>query len=183
MRAPRLCIDCGQPVPPGRLRSTCDGCCNRLYGRDLTCTWCGAEFRCSASSLSRARKAGRTTFFCSKRCSGTHSAWTRNPGKIVPPEHFLAPVPFVHKPLALLGPDGRITKQFLGDRDGWDCCLCGQPMEAVPRFRFDPEQASFEHLTPRSQGGLDTLENLKLSHLRCNRRRGTKPFAVIMSVV
>jgi 5-methylcytosine-specific restriction endonuclease McrA len=87
--------------------------------------------------------------------------------------------PWDYKPFSLSGPDGRVSKEMLGARDGWHCCLCGYLMEPVPRFRWDPEQASFEHVIPVSLGGQNTLENLRLSHLRCNMGRRCKPFVSV----
>ena len=34
---------------------------------------------------------------------------------------------------------------------------------------------SVEHVIPRSYGGLDTLDNCRPAHLRCNISRGVKP--------
>jgi 5-methylcytosine-specific restriction endonuclease McrA len=47
-----------------------------------------------------------------------------------------------------------------GDR----CVHCGRP-----------GSTSVEHVTPRSYGGLDILDNLRPAHPVCNFRRGTKP--------
>lgn len=49
-------------------------------------------------------------------------------------------------------------------RDRKICHLC---FRRVPR-----REASRDHIRPRSLGGPDFAENLKLAHRRCNSRRG-----------
>lgn len=57
-----------------------------------------------------------------------------------------------------------ITLDFLYDRAKGICCLCGRKVRR--------EDASREHLIPRSLGGPSTLENLDMSHKTCNNNRG-----------
>lgn len=57
---------------------------------------------------------------------------------------------------------------------GTRCCLCHQPVDLRRRFP-DRWSASVEHLVPRSKGGSDDLENLRLAHLGCNSSRGNRP--------
>ena len=45
------------------------------------------------------------------------------------------------------------------------CWVCGQHVE--------PVDASLEHMQPLSQGGSSHLDNLAISHARCNQRRHT----------
>lgn len=69
-----------------------------------------------------------------------------------------------------------ITVAVLGKRDGWTCHLCRAavpPGAAYP----DPESGSIDHIVPVSDGGLHTLENVALAHLRCNVQRGRKAIA------
>lgn len=47
------------------------------------------------------------------------------------------------------------------------CWMCG---EHVP-----PEEATLEHIKPQSEGGSSHLENLAISHGRCNNQRHAKP--------
>lgn len=63
------------------------------------------------------------------------------------------------------------------DRDGWDCWLCGRPVNPYSVLRH---RASADHVLPRSMGGGNELSNLRLAHQSCNGyRSGTKadPFA------
>ncbi|WP_432628151.1 HNH endonuclease, partial [Aerococcus urinae] len=52
---------------------------------------------------------------------------------------------------------------------GWRCCICGLPIR--------PGDESVEHLTPRSKGGLTTLESCRPAHRRCNRSVGNRGYA------
>lgn len=59
-------------------------------------------------------------------------------------------------------------------RDG-DCCwLCGGKLDfnAPPNTKKAPTK---EHLTPKSLGGTDRLDNLVLCHPGCNKQLGNRP--------
>lgn len=59
------------------------------------------------------------------------------------------------------------TRAALGLRDGWTCCWCG-----VNVFGGVGDQApTVEHVVPRSKGGTNALENLKLACNWCNAHR------------
>lgn len=63
----------------------------------------------------------------------------------------------------------------LGDRDGWACGICGQP---IPVYAYpDPESASVDHIVPKALGGPDTATNLQITHLRCNQAKGKRTTA------
>lgn len=65
-----------------------------------------------------------------------------------------------------MGRDRRWNKATLIRRDGTNCAICGKPMLTMADITID-------HIEPVSRGGLDVLENLRLAHPDCNRRRGT----------
>jgi 5-methylcytosine-specific restriction endonuclease McrA len=46
------------------------------------------------------------------------------------------------------------------------CWICGQPVAR--------EDATLEHIKPRSEGGCSHIENLAISHGACNHRRHAK---------
>lgn len=55
------------------------------------------------------------------------------------------------------------------------CALCGFRMPDDGELSADLEKAygaTFDHRIPRSRGGTDELENLRLVHALCNFRRG-----------
>jgi 5-methylcytosine-specific restriction endonuclease McrA len=59
----------------------------------------------------------------------------------------------------------------IAERDGWCCHLCG---DSVARI-----DASLDHLIPLSKGGPHLKTNVALAHIRCNKRRGTKPLLAV----
>lgn len=63
---------------------------------------------------------------------------------------------------------------ILLEAQGNRCAHCG---EAFPRqwTDNDPESPTFDHIVPRSAGGIHSLSNLLLKHRRCNMERDDKP--------
>lgn len=61
----------------------------------------------------------------------------------------------------------RDLREKLLEAQDHTCVLCGHLMTRA--------DASFEHLTPRSLGGVSHGNNIALSHKRCNNRRGSAP--------
>lgn len=53
-------------------------------------------------------------------------------------------------------------------RDGAFCYLCGEPFFGITRH------VSVDHVVPRSRGGTDDWDNLRLACLRCNISKGAK---------
>jgi 5-methylcytosine-specific restriction endonuclease McrA len=54
------------------------------------------------------------------------------------------------------------------------CAICHKPIDmAAPKF--SPLSVEVDHIVPRSRGGgLYDLENLQLTHTKCNRKKGAK---------
>jgi 5-methylcytosine-specific restriction endonuclease McrA len=50
------------------------------------------------------------------------------------------------------------------------CWMCGEHVA--------PEDSTLEHITPLSEGGSSHLENLAISHGRCNNQRHAAPKGV-----
>lgn len=66
----------------------------------------------------------------------------------------------------------KLPKSWRGvvaERDGGECWLCGKAL--------DVERATLDHVLPRSMGGQDALDNLRLAHFRCNVRRSSDVLA------
>jgi HNH endonuclease len=60
----------------------------------------------------------------------------------------------------------RTLINYLMDRDDGICKLCRRPVSY--------EDASPDHKVPLSKGGEHVIENLQLSHLVCNLRKGNR---------
>lgn len=58
-------------------------------------------------------------------------------------------------------------------RDGQACWLCTGPLS--PNATRPGRRITLEHLTPRSAGGGDGLDNLVLCHDACNRHLRDRP--------
>lgn len=48
-----------------------------------------------------------------------------------------------------------------------NCWLCGKPIDSI-------EQATIDHVVPRSLGGRTRLMNIRLAHEKCNTKRQSK---------
>lgn len=53
-------------------------------------------------------------------------------------------------------------------RDGWACWLCEEPVDRELIGTHSEWRPSLDHVVPRSKGGTDDPENLRLAHLWCN---------------
>ena len=60
-------------------------------------------------------------------------------------------------------------------RDGTSCAICGEPLDRGLKDCTHPRYITFDHVVPRSHGGLTRLDNLRLAHQLCNNRRGNDP--------
>jgi hypothetical protein len=69
------------------------------------------------------------------------------------------------------GGDGTSKRQEMvkkiAERDGWACAICCEVI-------LENEPYHLDHITPRSKGGKDTLDNLQLTHMRCNIQKGNR---------
>ena len=71
----------------------------------------------------------------------------------------------------------RVLLDALVHSDGPDCGICGEPVDLEVKSgpSGDGRGHSFDHVIPRSLGGPDTLDNLRLTHWECNHLRFAKP--------
>lgn len=46
------------------------------------------------------------------------------------------------------------------------CGICEEPI-------LDYDQANIDHVVPLSKGGSDTLDNMQISHITCNSKKGS----------
>lgn len=110
------------------------------------CSWCGSPFMALAGDFER------RSLYCSKRCS-RQSERHRSGRFVVTPSRRLK----------------------IYERDGWTCQLCTEPVDPS-LHHSDQWAATLDHIVPRSQGGDDSDENLRLAHRWCNSVRGDESY-------
>lgn len=59
------------------------------------------------------------------------------------------------------------------ERDGWVCGFCSGVVESTTKHP-DPWAPSLDHIIPRSKGGSDEADNLRLVHRYCNGVRSDR---------
>ncbi|MGW1890105.1 HNH endonuclease [Streptomyces sp. NPDC002004] len=64
----------------------------------------------------------------------------------------------------------RYTMKEIGERDGWICGLCRDPVDRARRHP-DPRSPSIDHVRTIAAGGTDTRDNVRLTHWGCNHER------------
>lgn len=65
------------------------------------------------------------------------------------------------------------TRQYIGERDSWQCALCGEAIDSTLKWP-DPMSQSLEHIVPLALGGEHSKENCTIAHVSCNSRGGTR---------
>lgn len=68
-----------------------------------------------------------------------------------------------------------LTVTRLMSRDGELCHLCGILLLRKVKDPESPSYITFDHVIPRSRGGLTVPANLRLAHRACNEARGNDP--------
>lgn len=63
------------------------------------------------------------------------------------------------------------SRDEIGERDGWICWLCGEPIDRSLKWP-DPRSASMDHVVALASGGAHARSNVRIAHLRGNIRRG-----------
>lgn len=61
----------------------------------------------------------------------------------------------------------------IGNRDGWRCDLCRKTVDRWLEYP-DPLSPSLDHIVPLSLGGIHDPSNVRVTHLRCNIKRGNR---------
>lgn len=126
--------------------------------------------------LTRKAEAGYCSIKCQKaswssenqaRINDCANLWRRsNPGRAQDSDHR-------RRALIYGTRSGVIDYVQVWDRDGGICWICGDSVD--PSLTYpNPKYRSWDHVTPLSKGGTHTMDNLALSHLRCNTSKKDK---------
>lgn len=153
------CDHCGKAYIPVQLRARARFCSrecknaewNAMLATELessksarACRWCGGVIGPERRS---------DVVFCETRCQVASRNSTRK-------AELRAGVPFSGGHL--------ISWVDIGDRDGWLCGVCGDPIDRSLRHP-DPLFGSIDHVVPIASGGHPTeFGNLQIAHLECN---------------
>lgn len=65
------------------------------------------------------------------------------------------------------------VRNAIYERDSWVCQICGDPTSRTYDHN-DPKSPTLDHIIPRSKGGSDSVDNLRLAHALCNSLRGAE---------
>jgi len=148
----KVCVSCGATdwpdSPNWRLRDYCSPACLQLYHRNgRTPPKSVACIRCGKSIDLFARgKSGRKRRADVKLCATCKKAKYLRHGMSV---------------------------NELAARDGFDCGICGDPVNMGARYP-DPSGPSVDHVLPVARGGSNDPRNLQLAHLRCNHVKSSR---------
>lgn len=63
----------------------------------------------------------------------------------------------------------RKIRRTLFDEQEGVCAICGRNLGGILMPHSD-----LDHIIPKDQGGANTIENLQLTHPKCNRRKSGK---------
>lgn len=63
------------------------------------------------------------------------------------------------------------------ERDGWACGICLEPVDRELIGSASLWRPSIDHILPRSAGGSNEPENMRLAHFWCNAARGADLYA------
>jgi 5-methylcytosine-specific restriction endonuclease McrA len=72
------------------------------------------------------------------------------------------------------GPVEPYTTEEIGERDGWICGVCRDPIDPTLEHPH-PLSPSKDHIVPIALGGTDTGDNMWITHWGCNHERNASP--------
>lgn len=76
----------------------------------------------------------------------------------------------------------RERRQAIYERDGWTCGFCGYDVDRT-LGGYDEFGPTLDHIVPRSMGGTDDEDNLRLVHRYCNTARSNREALTIDELV
>lgn len=175
-------------------QARCKDCNRKARLRTCVCQECGAGFEaqrkasyCLACSRSRAAQASklvrdnkRPEREALKRAVRISKTWLKRESKFVPCRTcgLAARVKYCSwvcsQALVPHNPRRRSIRRNVADqvyaRDGFICQLCNglTLLKHDPTMDASPE---LDHILPHASGGLTTVDNLRVTHRKCNRDR------------
>lgn len=115
---------------------------------NLTCSECGADIVIPDDQIGNAKMT------CSDKCTYARS-------------HRVSQGRYSgFDPRKLTG----FAREDVFRRDNWVCQLCNKPVDRDLDHKHKMS-ATLDHIIPRSIGGGDSIDNLRLAHRSCNSRR------------
>lgn len=78
-----------------------------------------------------------------------------------------------------------VQRQVLFERDVGLCQICQDPINNKEEIfnwisclsKMEPQRPSEDHIVPLSKGGQHSYENVQLTHLECNLKKGALLFS------
>lgn len=164
----RRCKDCGAGIDHRHGRAfLCEHCCKVRQGvlpaplEPKTCLVCSEKFT----------PARRDAKYCSKECRDRRSRQRVRKRRYTDADRARDQRKQALRRGAATGRPVVLCE--IGDRDDWQCELCGNPVDRWLEYP-DPLSPSLDHILPVSLGGIHDPSNVRVTHLRCNIRRGNR---------
>lgn len=175
----RVCVGCGVTFSVRADRATryCTIRCHNLSTRGIDPSAPPKPKRRRKSEVRK--RAERRAAKAARGTSGGNLVWIQ--GRCLVCEEHFPPSPGLAS--RYCSPDCRAVSRrrssWIGyaarlavyERDEWVCQICKEPVDRAAHH-MDDWAPTLDHITPRSRGGSDEGENLRLAHRWCNSVRG-----------
>lgn len=181
------CVTCGAELTGSPLKRYCSSACKWVaYKADsgIPCTVCGeptgwtrrsdksnvTHQKCSRGPNYRESRSRRADGYVDRwNCAECGVACTRPATKGQRPKYCELCRRVRQNPLIHIRHKERLK---LYERDDWVCWLCCESVDGGLIGSKSHWRPSLDHVVPRSAGGSDEPENLRLAHWWCNSVRG-----------
>lgn len=104
--------------------------------------------------------------YCSPRCHRAVVRWRENQSPVTKARKVRASVERSRR----MGWRDQIPAARVAARDGWDCAICGQPVDRDAHAPADLAPTT-DHVIPLADGGAHSMDNVQLAHFICNARK------------